>query len=302
MQQENKNLRQAILKTIAFFDIFKYPLTAQEIWRYLYYPGGAAVDYTDVLSALKYLEPENKIQYAQGFYFLSSDVDIVRLRKKKFLIAEPKLKKVKKYTKYLSVFKFIRGVAVSNTLALHNSRREADIDIFIITRHGKIWCARFFSLLPLEILRQRPSPGKTQDRFCFSYYVDDKNLNIESWKNKHDIYYIYWLATLLPVYDDGVFKNFWEQNQWIMNYLPNLTPGSTSKRLSCRPLLRCSVFCPEHFIKSLQYKFMPPKLRQAAQRETSDVVLADGVIKLHLQDRRRDFQNQFDRKLYQLGA
>ena len=300
VQQPIQKETRAILSTLTFFDIFDYPLTAFEIWRYLYQPDGERTALEKIIHELKNPELEKKIKFAQGFYFLKNREEIIKTRKERYLIAEEKLKKAKAFIRYLSHLPGVRGVAVSNTLALFNSKKEADIDLFLICRSHTAWSTRFWSVLPLEITGKRPKPGHTRDRFCLSFIVDEKNLDIFPWKNQKDIYYINWLATLLPVYDDGVFKNFWEENQWINKFLPNFEWPKTCARLSVNPSWQYPAPRSEKIFKKIQLRLMPQALKLAAEQNRTDVLIKNGVLKFHLNDNREKFQNQFDEKMRQI--
>ncbi len=289
------------MKTLVFFDIFNYPLTLTEIWQYLYAPGDEKISINVINQKLNSPELKSKIGFAQGFYFILGKEKNVDLRKERYLIAEPKLKKAKRFIKYLRHLGGVRGVAISNTLALHHSRRDADIDIFIITRFGKIWSTRFWSLLPLYIFGERPTPKLTRDKFCLSFWVDEKSLDISPWKLERDIYYIYWLATLMPIYDQGVFNKFWQENKWINKFLPNFSLPETNARLKVNK----SWFLPmtgERLFKSAQINIMPQELKALGESDSSAVVIIDGVLKFHPTDRRKDFQTRFEQKLNQINA
>jgi len=301
VSQNDSKIAKAILKTLVFFDIFNYPLTLTEIWQYLYAPGDEKISINVINQKLNSPELKSKIGFAQGFYFILGKEKNVDLRKERYLIAEPKLKKAKRFIKYLRHLGGVRGVAISNTLALHHSRRDADIDIFIITRSGKIWSSRFWSLLPLYIFGKRPTPQSTRDKFCLSFWVDEKSLDISPWKLERDIYYIYWLATLMPIYDQGVFNKFWQENKWINKFLPNFSVPEISTRLKVRGSWRLPML-GENIFKTAQKMIMPQELKALGQSDSSAVVIKAGVLKFHPTDRREDFQKIFNNTYKRITA
>jgi hypothetical protein len=301
VSQHDSKIAQAILKTLVFFDIFDYPLTLIEIWQYLYAPGENKISVGAVSQELNNPELKSKIGFAQGFYFIQGKESNINLRKQRYLIAEPKLKKAKLFIKYLRHLGGVRAVAISNTLALHHSRVEADIDLFIITRFGRIWSTRFWSLLPLYVLGKRPTPQSTRDKFCLSFWVDEKHLDISPWRLERDIYYIYWLATLMPIYGQNVFNKFCQENKWINEYLPNFSIPQTSTRLKVRKSWRLPMI-GESFFKSVQIKIMPQELKTLGGSISSAVVIKDGVLKFHPTDRRKEFQKIFDNTYKRITA
>jgi len=293
----DSKIAQAILKTVTFFDIFDYPITLSELARFLWAPGEQPIFIEKIKQELNNPELKSKIEFSQGFYFLAGKSENINLRKERYLIAEPKLKKAKRFVRYLSHLPGVRGVAISNTLALHHSRAEADIDIFVITKSGKIWSSRFWSLVPLMIAGKRPSPKNAQDKFCLSFWVDENHLDISPWKMQRDIYYVYWLATLMPIYDNNIFEKFWQENKWINNYLPNFSLPKISHRLRVKRSWHLPIIGFEKFCGALQMKIMPQELKDLSKNETSDVVIDNGVLKFHPTDRRGEYQKQFDEKI-----
>jgi len=301
-----------VQKTISYFDIFDYPLTSLEIWKYLYLPDagqtqsgagprpGSRAGLEEIISILNNPELNQGIEFAQGFYFLRGRGAIVDVRKRRYLIAEPKLKKAKKYCRYLASLEGVLGIAVANTLALQNSRLESDIDLFVISRAGQIWSTRFWSVLPLYFIGGRPRGADTRDKFCLSYFVDEDHLDIRPWKLEDDIYYVYWLATLLPLFGENIFEKFWQENQWVKKYLPNFLPPKSSPRLNVAPVANLPITRAENFLRFLQMRGMPRSLKDLAAGEGSEVVIRDGVLKFHPNDRRREYQNEFNQRINNL--
>jgi len=254
-----------------------------------------------IISELESPEIKSKIGFSQGFYYLSGKEKNIARRKERYLIAEKKYKKVKRLAKYLACLPQVAGVAVSNTLAINNSRREADIDLFVIARAGKIWSARFWSIMPLYFFGKRPKPGATQDKYCFSYWVDANHLDIKPWKLEKDIYYIYWLATLMPVYDQ-IFHKFWLANDWVNYFLPNFDYPKPNRRYLVIKSLILPLPTLEKLFKKIQMLMMPDRLKLMSENQGSEVVINEGVLKFHPDDKRRYYQKIFNEKISPFDA
>ena len=107
---------------------------------------------------------------------------------------------------------------------------DSDIDVFIVIKKGRLFITRALVTLYLSFLRMRRTKKKIKNKICLSFYIADDSLNLEKTAIKNDIYLIYWLSTLVPVYDP---QNFYQiiikNNQWLNkyflnelnNYLPN---------------------------------------------------------------------------------
>jgi hypothetical protein len=240
---------------------------------------------------------KSKVDFSRGFYFLSGRARNVGLRQRRYLIAEEKLKKTGKYVKYLSILPQIRGVAITNTLAVFNSRQKADIDLFVITGKKEVWPARFWAVAPLYLFGLRPKPGDTRDKFCLSFWVDESNLNLKPWKIEKDIYYVYWLATMMPVLGERIFNDFWRKNLWINDYLPNFKPPKLAPRYRVKKKFSLLIFFSANIFKKIQRQILPDKIKKISKQDNSDVVIADGVLKLHADDKRRDLQKAFEQKI-----
>ena len=96
-----QELKKNILKTLVWFDLFDYPLTASEIWRYL-----LNTDFKELSTDIRKQESEIKIildklirevkiGQKDEFYFLKNRQEIVGIRKQRQKISLKKLKKPK---------------------------------------------------------------------------------------------------------------------------------------------------------------------------------------------------------------
>lgn len=304
------NLKFAILKTLAFFDIFSFPLTALEVWQNLFGLGGASLGEVEAE-----LNKISQIKSAQGFYFLSSNSEkIVKTRHERYGLAEQKFKKVKKVVRWLALLPGVRLIGVCNTLAYSNAREESDIDLFIIAEKGKVWTARFYCLLFLKIFGLRPKAGKTKDRFCLSFFVDADNLDLTTQAlPRDDIYLWYWINQLCPVYDaGGYYQKFKAANSWTKKYLPQSLDIEPSPRRTVRlgflgrgikKIKEAFIFLKfwESFFRSWQMRILPEKLKTKINKDPG-IVIKDGVIKLIINDRREGYRNEWVIKVNQLSA
>lgn len=305
------NLENSIFETIVYFDIFDYPLTVVEIWKWLYLPNNQSITRFNLLEIQKILEDSDKIKSLidsrQGFYFLKGREELVELRQQRYNLAEKKFKKAFRVVRFLKFIPSIKMIAICNDLAWSNAPKDSDIDLFIVTTKNKLWTVRFWAASFLKIFGLRPSPHKTQDKICLSFLVDEENLNLEKISlDQPDIYLIYWIAQLAPIYDrGGVYEKFMKANEWIKKYLPNVFSAEMTERRKCTPLVaqlkdytsQKSLF--ENFLKWMQIKVMPLHLKEMANRDTR-VVISDAMLKFHVNDRRNEYQKKWEEKIVKL--
>jgi hypothetical protein len=219
-------VKQDILATLSYFDIFDYPLTQTEIAQFLkspYIPG-------EFIENLNELTAETWIYKFDEFYMLHDNYCLVRKRRKGNVRAKSLLKTAEKIAGFLSGFPFVKGVAVSGSLSMNFADENSDIDFFIITEKNKLWLARTF----LRCFRGLPVAFKKQDRFRMNYFVDEEMLQIR----EKNIYTATEIVTLLPLRGIHVFDEFFKTNSWSKNFLPNHSLRISYVKEEKRPVLK----------------------------------------------------------------
>ncbi|MFA5052092.1 MAG: hypothetical protein WC544_03475 [Patescibacteria group bacterium] len=301
-------LEKAIIATLSYFDVFDYPLTPMEVWKWLYVEPAATdlgtVSIEEVMQTMAESEwLRRRIETNGGFYFLRGRAGIVDVRQQRYLWAEGKFSYAKKIIGWLRWAPFVRMVGVCNTLAYNNSRRAGDIDLFIVTARHRTWQARWWVNSFLRLLRLRPSLGNTQDKMCSSFFVDVDHLGIEQLAIPGDVYLPYWVAQVYPVYDEGVYTSFVQANEWVRRVLPHWLPIAPVFRRQVnahRWLKRIKEFFfiwwPERLFRRWQQAIMPAKLRTMANQDTR-VIITDSILKFHDMDRRQMFLEQWRVKM-----
>jgi hypothetical protein len=285
-----KNLSSSIEQTITFYDLFDYPLTANEIFNNLFQP---TQDYS-YFELIKTLEMNNTLEFDQGFYFLPGRFEIVAKRKKRYLITEQKIKNNLKYIKLLSRIKAIKTIFICNTVAYHNAQEDSDLDLFIITRKNRIWSTRLLTTLLMKIFNKRPTKTDQKDKICLSFFITEDNLSLENIAIKNDVYLYYWISQLLPIYDpENLHKEFWQGNNWLKKYLPNADLKITNTRWQVKDALLKFPTLPEYLARKIQLKKMPNHLKKLSQENNTNVIINDKILKFHDQDKRVKIREQF---------
>ena len=198
-----------ILATLSYFDIFDYPITQTEIGQFLpnTYPQ------QELLNGLRELTAQNWIYKFDEFYSLQDNYSLIIKRKQGNIRAREMLKTADKIAAFLSGFPFVKGIAVSGSLSKNCADENSDIDFFIITEKNKLWLARTF----MHCFKKIAILFKKEDWFCMNYYVDEDRLQIK----EKNIYTAVEVATLLPLRGIKTFHEFFNQNKWSRNFLPN---------------------------------------------------------------------------------
>ncbi|MBU1130787.1 hypothetical protein KJ840_01505 [Patescibacteria group bacterium] len=300
-------LQQAVYKTLAFFDIFDYPLTKIEIFKWLNAGDKHENNLSDVEEALNQIS--EKVQTKNSFYFLNGKESIINERLKRYGYAEDKFKKAIKFIKIFRFIPFIKMIAVCNTLAYSNCGRAGDIDLFVVAKKNRLWLTRFLVISFLKLFKVRPTAEKKQDAIDAPFFLSNEDLNIEDVKiSSQDIYLTHWVDQLVPIYDaDNTYQKFMEANQWIKETLPN----SIGYQLNDRRVVRSNLLSKignyklnlflnwqflENMVKKYQLKIMPRVLKEMMNKNTR-VVVSNKMLKFHRDDRRSEYQEKFIRAL-----
>lgn len=200
------SLRQNILKTLVYFDLFNYPLTKSEIMLF----SQEKTDPFSVDEMLNLLLCEKIIFKTDEFYSLQNKLQLAERRRRGNLRAVKQLQIAKNVAKILSWFPFVNSVAISGSLSKNFADEKSDIDFFIITDANRLWISRTF----MHLFKKLSFLIGKQDWLCMNYYVDEMCLTII----EKNIFTAMEIVTLLPLQGKDCFQNFIEANSWTENY------------------------------------------------------------------------------------
>jgi hypothetical protein len=212
-------LRSSILKVIAYFDLFNYPVAVEDI---LFFLDTHAEEYP-VKKEIEALVQEGCLFRTGQFFSLQNDPALAEKRNWGRQHADELLPIAEKGARFLFQFPFVRGVCISGSLSKRCADENADIDYFIITSANRLWIARTLMHLykKLTYLRGR------QHRYCMNYYVDEDALEIR----EKNIFTATELITLMPASGNGGVISFFKANEWTTRFYPQyLYRNRESKR------------------------------------------------------------------------
>lgn len=297
-------LEKTILNTVAYFNLFKLPMTSWEIFKNLY-EYSEKTNLSQIKTILDNLVSSKTLEFSEGFYFLPNETDLISIRKKRYLIAQKKIKIARRYIKILSKLPFVRAILICNNLAYLNARFESDIDLAIITKTNRIWTSRFLAAGLMKILSKRPTKRTQKDRICLSFFITEKNLNLKKLAYPQDIHFVYWITQFMPVFDSkGATSRFFSSNRWTSKHLPNNNQPVTNARWEITSNSKAKKFfelilstwignTTEKLLKRFQLKIMPDKLKVPAKRDNTDIIISDEILKFHDQDKRQEIRDHW---------
>ncbi|MBX3038472.1 MAG: hypothetical protein KF758_16280 [Anaerolineales bacterium] len=199
-----KSLSQAILETLAYSDIFDYPLTLDELHKYL------------TISATKeeiknHVSNINHVGFKEGYYFLENRADIVGIRKTRSIKSIKSLKRALFYGKILGLLPFARMVSITGSLAVLNLSKLADMDYMLVTQPNRLWLARACAVTFGRLMRL------FGDKICVNLLVSENAL---LWP-LHDLYSAREMCQMIPITGFATYQKLLHQNQWTKTFLPN---------------------------------------------------------------------------------
>ncbi len=198
------SLDRAILETLAYSDVFDYPLRLNELHRYLTVPS----TFNDLAAVSN---DHRLISKIDDFYFLKGREEIVALRQKRNAISRSAFRRALHYGRVLGALPFIRMVGLTGSLAVRNCDATGDLDYMIVAARGRVWTARAFALL---FNRFTKLAGNV---LCPNLIVSERALE---WQQK-DLYSARELCQMIPITDVEVYARLRQANSWTKEFLPN---------------------------------------------------------------------------------
>src|ERR1700761_7444431 len=202
-------VKENILETLAYFDLFDYPLSRAEIYLFM----KNKYNYEVFDEALQQLLSSGMLHQFDKFYTLRNDHYLVVRRTAGNKKAAELIKLAEKVGNLLIRFPFVRGVAISGSLSKNFADENSDIDLFIITAKNKLWIARTI----MHCFKKLTFLINKEHLFCMNYYIDEQQMEIA----EKNLYTAIEVATLIPLQGDTVFEKFYTSNAWTREYLPN---------------------------------------------------------------------------------
>ncbi len=207
--------RRHVLKTLLYFDIFNYPLKKDEIWEFLEVKLKKNIFLKDL--------DKYKIASYKSFYYLKDKASVnQRLLRQK--INEQKLKIAFKIIHKLSFIPSVKFIGISGSLAMGNSKKDDDIDLFVVTAANLVWFTRIICVLILIYfgVYRNSKDQKVSNKICLNYLISENALGFK--KSSHNLYLAHEIGQMLPVLNvDNTYEKFINKNKWIYIFLPNIS-------------------------------------------------------------------------------
>ncbi len=203
------SLTTAIVRTVAYSDVFNYPLTAGQMHRYL---DGVPARLADVEQALANgrLIPHT-LSRRDDYFMLAGREEIAPVRQEREAISRRLWPRAVRYGRLIARLPFVRMVAVTGSLTMNNADSHADVDYLVVTANGRVWLARAFIIALVRLAR------RDGVELCPNYILAENALAFPD----HNLYVAHEVTQMIPLSGLEVYRRMRQINSWTAAFLPN---------------------------------------------------------------------------------
>ncbi len=298
-------IQQAVLSTLAYFELFEVPLTRSELADYLLFLS------PDDAELSLYLKDSSYVHERGGYFSSRTDEDFWQEWEDKKRRSQEFFKKVKRWNWLFSLCPFVRLVGVCNSLPISDVRENSDIDLFVVAKPGKLFTARLTLTILSSLFALRRHGKHVKGRFCLSFYVTEDALDLSPLALRDekeaifDPYLAFWLRSLEPVAGDYlIYESLLKRNRdWLSPYFHR---EIKRKRYFRRPkkilegvqsalewLLKSNAV--ETWCREKQWGRALSKYQQLEDK--SGTVISNQILKFHDHDARLGIRTAWQKKL-----
>jgi hypothetical protein len=201
-------IERAIVQAVAYADVFDYPLTVEEIHRYLIGVGASRGAVRNVLGAAGLV---SEVVSRTGRYFtLVGRESAVETRRHRAAVAAEYWRRAVRYGRLIGSLPFVRMVAVTGALAMDNIA-DGDIDYLVITEPGRLWLCR---ALVVGLVRTAAFRGT---ELCPNYFLSEQALVL----SERNLFTAHEVAQMVPLSGTETYQRLRALNRWTDTFLPN---------------------------------------------------------------------------------
>lgn len=305
--EEEQKLAQAIISTLAFFSLYDLPLSPMRVHELLL---GVKATLPEVDLMLMYLAEHNQIVREGNLFGLKKWNSAVYHSNQ--LELTKKWQKIDKYFHWLAILPFVRQISIINSLALGTADSDSDIDFFVVTKSNRLYFVRSIIIVLFRIMGVYKTRQRIKDRFCFGFFVSEKNQNLHSLLlQPEDPYLVFWQANLRPILNAKQYQRFMRDNSWVKTYFPNFDPNQRLNTIVEPGLLSKAIKLALELLLWLPARLAEPllarihightfKLSENNTADSSTIATRD-MLKLHGYDVRAEVAYRYAEVLQKIG-
>ena len=200
-------LQAAVRKTLAYSDLFDFPLTLEELCTYLF---DAGADEQEVLAAARACPDVAELD---GWFCLRGRGHLAGERRRREPNSRRLWRRARRYAAIVACLPFVRMVAVTGSLAPGNARAGDDIDLLLVAAPGRLWLCRLMVLALVRLVRL------LGDELCPNFLLAGDRLEIDG--SAFPAYYARELTQMVPLFGARTYQALRLANGWTSRLLPN---------------------------------------------------------------------------------
>ena len=201
------DLERSILRTVAYSDVFDYPLSHAEVHRYLDATAAATGEVGEALHRLTGTD----LCAADDWVALAGREDLFALRQRRRRIAEDLWPAARRWARTISRLPLVRMVSVTGALAVNNVDHDADVDYLIVTEPGRVWLCR---TMVVQIVRLARLGGVV---ICPNWLLAADALTLAD----RSLFAARELSQMVPLTGLELYRRMRRLNPWAAVFLPN---------------------------------------------------------------------------------
>jgi hypothetical protein len=294
-----RDIAEAILYTLAYADLFDYPLKTREIHRYL--TGYRAPLATVEEQLTRNSQLGQHLASESSFWFLAGRGHLVGLRREREAFSQALWPEARRYSRLIAAVPFVRMVSVTGSLAMNNvNSPEDDIDLLLVTARDRVWLARGLAILVVHLAR------RFGVEVCPNYVISEQRLKLA----ELNLFTAHELAQLVPICGLDTYHRLLESNAWFGRYLPNASPRQDGVHEA-----GLTAHCGHRLLESVlggrlgyaleqweRERKIPRLVQEAAQLGGTGTIYAPDLCKGHADDHGTEVVQRFAAKLGALGV
>jgi hypothetical protein len=204
----DRPLLDAVRATVAYADLFDFPLERREVHRDLI---GIAAAGAATTAAVDTLLARGDLAADGAYLVLPGRRGLAQVRAERQARAAHLWPVARRLGSLLGRFPFVRMVALTGSLAAGNPDAGADIDVLIITAPDHLWTVRAMAVALVRLARH----GGVH--LCPNYLLSTRALAL----GHRDLFTAHELLQATPLSGAGVYRRLLDSNPWAARWLPN---------------------------------------------------------------------------------
>lgn len=297
---------QSVLTPIIFFDLFDVSLSRALLANLIY---RSRVKKDELVRILERLRGKDIIDYDNDVIWLTKRRGILKSFPGQQAQTQSLKLSVKSEIRQLAKVPFIKLICLTNSLSMGTANLGSDIDLLIVTDNNCLGLCRDYVNVLLGIRKKRADGSKKSGQIAIDIWLEERALDLSSFRLTKDIYFDFWFAHLTPILDrNHTFDKLVKTNRWIYQSFPQFKPKTEDIMIRDKSSLvqLQELILKNQFGKSLNTFLISSQLRRLEKffrgKKAGAIKLSETQLRFNIPDRRPLFQKRFEDKLLAIAT